>query len=205
MSGGAVATQDRIRAERVLTVPNLLSALRLAGVPLFLWLLLGPHADVAALLVLMASGVTDYLDGWIARRYDQGSRLGQLLDPVADRLYIAATLVAFLVRDIIPVWLFVVLVGRDLLLTAMLPLLRRRGYGPPAVNLVGKAATLCLLYAFPLLLLGQFSGTTGDVCKPVAWAFALWGTALYVFAGVLYFLQGLRVLSVPVGPAEGAA
>src|SRR5438128_5207185 len=84
--------------DRVLTIPNLLSVLRLLGVPLFLWLLLGPHADGWAIVVLAASGFSDWLDGKLARLLNQTSRLGVLLDPAADRLYILATLVAFVVR-----------------------------------------------------------------------------------------------------------
>jgi cardiolipin synthase len=176
-------------ADRVLTIPNLLSLLRLLGVPLFLWLLLGPHADVAALAVLAASGASDYLDGKIARWLNQTSRLGVLLDPAADRLYIVATLVAFVARDLIPWWLAALIVGRDALLGLCLPVLRRHRYGPPPVHYLGKAATFCLLYAFPLLLLATRPGTLGDVARPIGWAFTVWGTALYLWAGVLYVVQ----------------
>jgi cardiolipin synthase (CMP-forming) len=176
-------------ADRVLTIPNVLSLLRLLGVPLFLWLLLGPHADIAALAVLAASGASDYLDGKIARWLHQTSRIGVLLDPAADRLYILATLVAFVVRDLIPWWLAALIVGRDALLGLCLPVLRRHRYGPPPVHYLGKAATFCLLYAFPLLLLGTRAGLTGEVARPIGWAFAIWGTALYLWAGVLYVVQ----------------
>jgi cardiolipin synthase len=170
-------------------VPNGLSALRLAGVPLFLWLLLGPESDLWALVVLAASGVTDWLDGKLARWLDQASPLGALLDPVADRLYILAALAGFVVRGIIPWWAAVVLVGRDALVGLALPLLRRAGYGPPPVHYVGKAATFALLYAFPLLLLGQGASGFAGVARPVAEAFFIWGGALYVWSGVLYLAQ----------------
>src|SRR3954470_2598181 len=104
------------RSTRVWTVPILLSMLRLAGVPVFLWLVLGPEADAWALALLMVSGGTDYLDGWLARKLDQTSMLGQILDPVADRLYILAVLVGLGLRDIIPWWVMLVLPLRDLLL-----------------------------------------------------------------------------------------
>jgi cardiolipin synthase len=172
-----------------LTVPNALSVLRLAGVPLFLWLLLGPKADLWAVGVLVASGVSDWLDGKLARWLDQMSALGALLDPVADRLYIFATLAGFVVRGIIPWWAAVALVGRDALVGLALPLLRRVGYGPPPVHYVGKAATFALLYAFPLLLLGQGPSGFAHVAKPVAEAFFIWGGALYVWSGVLYLAQ----------------
>ena len=176
-------------ADRVLTIPNVLSLLRLLGVPVFLWLLLGPHADIAALAVLAGSGISDYLDGKIARWLNQTSRIGVLLDPAADRLYILATLVAFVAHHIIPWWLAALIVGRDALLGLCLPVLRRHRYGPPPVHYLGKAATFCLLYAFPLLLLGTRHGSVGDVARPIGWAFTVWGTALYLWAGVLYVVQ----------------
>ncbi|MDQ6874627.1 MAG: CDP-alcohol phosphatidyltransferase family protein [Actinomycetota bacterium] len=187
MAGGS-------RPDRVLTLPNLLSLLRLLGVPVFLFLLLGPHADLPALAVLMFAGVSDWLDGRLARAWNQVSRLGQLLDPLADRLYIVATLIAFVLRDIIP-WQFVAaVVGRDLVLAASLPILRRYGYGPLPVHFLGKAATFNLLYAFPLLLLSIMGGPVGAIARPIGWAFAVWGAALYWWAGALYLLQLGRLI-----------
>jgi cardiolipin synthase len=185
----APGTPEEAAAQRVVTVPNALSVLRLLGVPLFLWLLLGPHADVAALVVLALSGFTDWADGVLARKLNQTSQLGALLDPAADRLYIVATLVGLTLRHIIPWWLAAIIVGRDLLLSLTLPLLRRHGYGPPPVHYLGKAATFNLLYAFPLLLLAARHGTVADVARPIAWAFTIWGTALYLWAGALYVVQ----------------
>ncbi len=178
----------------VLTVPNLLSVLRLLGVPVFLWLLLGPHADGWALLVLALSGVTDWADGVLARRLNQYSDLGALLDPLADRLYILATLVGLVLRHILPLWLAIVIVGRDLILGVGLLLLNRRGIAVPQVHYLGKAATFCLLYAFPLLLLGAHTGTLSAIARPIAWAFTIWGTALYVWAGGLYLWQTAQLL-----------
>ncbi|HEY7046271.1 MAG TPA: CDP-alcohol phosphatidyltransferase family protein [Jatrophihabitantaceae bacterium] len=185
----APGTPEEVAAQRVVTVPNALSVLRLLGVPLFLWLLLGPHADVAALIVLAASGLTDWADGVLARRLNQTSKLGALLDPLADRLYILATLIGLTLRHIIPWWLAAIIVGRDLLLSLTLPVLRRHGYGPPPVHYLGKAATFNLLYAFPLLLLAARDGTVADIARPIAWAFTIWGTALYLWAGALYLVQ----------------
>lgn len=181
--------------DRVVTIPNALSAARLLGVPLFLWLLLGPHADAAALLVLALSGATDWADGVLARKLNQQSRLGALLDPLADRLYILATLVGLVLRDVIPIWLAGLIVGRDVVLSGSLAVLRRYGYGPPAVHYLGKAATFCLLYAFPLLLLGAHHGTVADVARPIAWAFTIWGTALYLWAGAVYLAQARRLVA----------
>jgi CDP-diacylglycerol--glycerol-3-phosphate 3-phosphatidyltransferase len=176
-------------ADRVWTVPNALSVLRLLGVPLFLWLLLGPHADGWAIVVLALSGVTDWADGKLARLLDQSSRLGALLDPAADRLYIVATLVALALREVVPLWLVLVLVGRELVLGVALLVLRRYGYPPLQVHYLGKAATFLLLYAFPCLLLADTSTAIADVARPIAWALTIWGAALYVLAGLFYVVQ----------------
>jgi CDP-diacylglycerol--glycerol-3-phosphate 3-phosphatidyltransferase len=175
--------------DRVWTLPNALSVLRLLGVPLFLWLLLGPESDGWALVVLMVSGFTDWLDGKLARWLDQGSRLGALLDPAADRLYIVAALVALALRDIVPAWLVAVLVGRELVLGIALLVLRRYGYPPLQVHYLGKAATLLLLYAFPGLLLAYGANPVAVVAEPIAWALTIWGTVLYVLSGAFYLVQ----------------
>jgi len=180
---------------RVLTIPNILSILRLAGVPLFLWLVLGPEEDGWALGVLMISGVTDWLDGYLARRLHQTSQLGQILDPVADRLYILAVVFGLAWRDIIPWWLAFLLPARDLLLWGLVPFLRTRGYHALPVHFLGKAATANLLYAFPLLLLGDGEGVVATLAEVFGWAFAIWGTGLYWWAGILYAWQVRRLLS----------
>jgi cardiolipin synthase len=189
--------------DRILTIPNVLSVLRLLGVPLFLWLLLGPHADGWALAVLALSGFTDWADGVLARRLNQQSDFGALLDPAADRLYILATLVGLVLRHIIAAWLAIVIVARDLILGVALLVLRRRGYAPPEVHYLGKAATFCLLYAFPLLLLGAHGGTLSDIARPIAWAFTIWGTGLYLWAGAVYLRQVVQL--VRHAPIESAA
>lgn len=191
-------------ADRVVTVPNALSVVRLAGVPLFLWLLLGPQNDLLALLVLAASGVTDWLDGKLARWLNQSSRLGVLLDPAVDRLYTLAALAAFGIRDILPWWVVAVMVGRDVVVALCLPLLRRHGYRRPEVQYLGKAATHNLLYAFPLLLLAHgATGTVGDVARPLAYAFTTWGGALYVWSGTLYVVQTVTAVRLARTGAPG--
>ena len=185
----------QVQTDRVLTVPNLLSALRLLGVPLFLWLILGPQADALAIVVLALAGFTDWLDGYLARKWHQISRLGQLLDPVADRLYILATLVGLLLRGIVPLWFVILLVSRDVIMSMLLVVLKGRGVTGLPVHFLGKAATFCLLYAFPLLLLGDGTGWLADTAKVVGWAFAVWGTALYWWAAVLYIGQARRIMA----------
>ncbi|GAA4692710.1 CDP-alcohol phosphatidyltransferase family protein [Nocardioides nanhaiensis] len=177
------------------TVPNALSALRLALVPVFLWLVLGPEEDGWALAVLMFSGITDWLDGWLARRLDQYSVVGQILDPVADRLYILAVVLGLALREVIPWWLAISLPLRDLLMWGLVPILRTRGYSSLPVHFLGKAATFNLLYAFPLLLLGDGEGVVASLAQVFGWAFAFWGVGLYWWAGVLYAWQ-VRTLVV---------
>ena len=185
-----MSAQQAAPVDRVVTVPNALSLLRLLGVPLFLWLALGPHADGWAIIVLAVSSITDWLDGKLARLLHQTSRVGQLLDPAADRLYIVATVVALSIRDIMPWWLAGLLLGRDLALLGFVPVLKRLGYGPALpVHFFGKAATLNLLYALPLLLLGSGSNSISHAARIVGWSFGIWGTALYWYAGVLYALH----------------
>ena len=180
--------------ERALTFPNVLSMLRLLGVPLFLWFILYLHADRAALAVLMIAGFTDWLDGYLARRWHQISRLGQMLDPVADRLYIFAALLGMAFRGIVPWWLVVILVGRDLMLACLVPALKTRGYTSLPVHFAGKAATFCLLLAFPLVLLGSPGGLGWTGAHALGWALVGWGAVLYWWAGLLYLRQTGEVL-----------
>ncbi len=195
MAGDSVQEQiEHPGNSRVWTIPNLLSMSRLAGVPLFLWLVLGPEADGLALAVLIVSGVTDYLDGYLARRLNQFSSLGEILDPVADRLYILAVVVGLALRDIIPWWVAIILPLRDLLLWGLVPMLRTRGYSALPVHFLGKAATFNLLYAFPLLLLGEGDGVVPTMAEVFGWAFAIWGIGLYWWAGVLYAWQVRKLL-----------
>ncbi|MDX6371778.1 MAG: hypothetical protein QOD98_766 [Nocardioidaceae bacterium] len=186
---------DTTRDTRVWTIPNLLSAARLLGVPLFLWLVLGPEADGWALVVLMVSGATDYADGYLARKLNQTTVLGQILDPVADRLYILAVVVGLALRDVIPWWLAISLPLRDALMWGLVPLLRTRGYSSLPVHFLGKAATFNLLYAFPLLLLGDGDGLVARLAEVFGWAFAFWGVGLYWWAGILYTWQVYKLLA----------
>lgn len=174
------------------TVPNALSLARLLGIPLFLWLVLVQQADVWSFIVLVIAGASDWFDGYLARRLNQMSRLGTVLDPLVDRLYILATLIGLALRDIIGWWLVAVLVSRDLFLLVLLPLLRRSGTVALPVTYVGKAGTFALLWGFPILLLGSLPGGWGTWISAMGWAFALWGTFLYWWAGVRYAQQMIR-------------
>ena len=181
-------------SNRIWTIPNVISFIRLLGVPLFLYLLLGPEKDVAAVIVLAIGGTTDWVDGFVARRMNSVSRLGELLDPFADRLYILATLIGFTVRGVVPWWLTAALLLREAVLGVALLVLRRHGYGPPPVHYLGKTGTFVLLGAFPVLLLATAVPSTAAVALPIGWALAWWALGLYWAAAVLYLAQARAML-----------
>lgn len=183
--------------KKYLTIPNALTALRGLGVPLFIWLALDLKADGWAILVLAIGGVTDYLDGKLARMWNQTSRFGELADPAIDRIYIIATLIVLAMRDAIPFWVIVLLLTRDLILGLVTIALTRKGLPPLQVTYLGKAATFNLLYAFPLLLLALSDSPAGTIAFVIGWAFTIWGVALYIFTGVSYFLTAVKSIRVP--------
>ncbi|GAA4709540.1 CDP-diacylglycerol--glycerol-3-phosphate 3-phosphatidyltransferase [Phytohabitans rumicis] len=185
----------------VFTIPNLISFVRLLGVPLFLYLLLGPEADGAAVVVLAIGGTTDWVDGYVARRLGQVSRLGELLDPAVDRLYILATLIALTIRDVVPWQFTAALLAREVVLLGCLALLRRQGYGPLPVHYVGKTATFIILAAFPVLLLAEASAGAAPIAFPIGWALAWWGLVLYWVAAALYVAQVATLLRAAPGRA----
>jgi cardiolipin synthase (CMP-forming) len=180
-------------SSRIVTIPNILSLVRLALIPVFLVLLLEGQ-DVAALATLVLSSVTDYLDGLLARRLGQVSRLGQLLDPAADRLFIFATLIGLAVTGIVPWWLLAVVAGRDVVLLALGVVLANVGYGPIPVHNLGKIATFCLLLALPVFMVAEAFPETAEIATPLGWAFALWGAFLYWWAGGVYLVEARRIL-----------
>ena len=189
-------------SSRVFTIPNLLSLIRLALVPVFLVLLVSGE-DLSALIVLVVASVTDFLDGVLARRLGQVTRLGQLLDPAADRLFIFATLVGLASREIIPWWLVVIVVGRDLMLAVLGLILARHGFAPIPVLRLGKAATACLFYALPLLMVGQAFPGLAWLTDPLGWSAALLGAALYWWAGIRYLLRARRMIKFPLSEQGG--
>jgi cardiolipin synthase len=183
-----------VASNRIWTIPNVISFIRLLGVPLFLYLLLGPHHDVAAVIVLAVGGTTDWVDGFVARRMNSVSRLGELLDPFADRLYILATLIGFTVRGLVPYWLTGALLLREAVLAVALLVLRRHGYGPPPVHYVGKTGTFVLLAAFPAILLARAVPSIDPWMGAIGWGLAWWALALYWAAGALYLAQTAQLL-----------
>ncbi|AFU01539.1 CDP-diacylglycerol-glycerol-3-P-3 phosphatidyltransferase [Nocardia brasiliensis ATCC 700358] len=190
-----------IFADRILTVPNVLSVLRLLGVPLLLWLMLVQRADGWAFALLIASGVTDFLDGKLARLLDQSSRLGALLDPFVDRLYLVTTLAAFVIRGLLPVWVAVLLIGREAVLALTLSIYKRRDLPPPDVIYLGKAATFALMSALPWLLAGEMDWALDGFGRAFGGALLVWGTAVYVWTGLLYTGKAIAVArAIPAVP-----
>lgn len=183
-------------SNRILTIPNLLSFARLLLVPVFLVLLMQGQ-DAAALLVLAISSLTDFLDGYIARRFNQMSRLGQLLDPAADRAYIFAAIIGLASRELVPWWIVAIIVGRDVLLLALGVVLANHGFGPLPVHQLGKVATFALFLGMPLIMLGLAVPILAPFSQPVAWAITLWGAFLYWWAGAIYLIETLRVIRIP--------
>ena len=181
-------------SDRLITIPNALSVLRLIGVPLY-FALVSEERFLWAVALLFIAGATDYFDGKIARRYNQTSRLGELLDPAADRLYIVAIVYSLWNFEVIPFSLMIIIFGRDIVLGILLIFMKRQGFPPFKVTYLGKAATFNLLYAFPFLLLTQVANSTlSDAAYILGWAFSAWGVALYSWTGVTYFSNGLRLL-----------
>lgn len=174
--------------DRLWTVPNLLSIVRLLLIPVFLWLLVERELAWAGLL-LIVSGITDYADGKIARHYGLVSKVGQVLDPIADRLYITVTIIGLATIGVIPWWLVAVLVLRDAAIAAMYPLVRRHRLAIPEVDFTGKFATACLLAGFPLLLLAEVEGWWVTLCLALGWALVWWGTVVYWVTAAIYAWQ----------------
>ena len=189
---------------RIWTVPNVLSFIRLLLIPVFLLLLIDAQY-VMALLTLVISSVTDFVDGFVARKFNQVSRLGQLLDPAVDRLFIFSTLIGLAWQEFVPWWLVAVIVARDVLLLVLGVVLANHGYGPLPVHHLGKVATFSLLFALPVLVLGVAFPAIQPVTDPVGWAIAIWGAFLYWWAGAIYLLETIRVIRIPRGATAAAS
>ena len=174
--------------DRVLTVPNLLSVGRLLCLPLFLWLLFGRENRWAAAVLLAVLGASDCLDGYIARRFDQVSKLGKVLDPTADRILITVGVVAILVDGSAPLWVGVLAIVREVAVFAGAMVLLLRRARRVDVQVVGKAATFALMVAFPLFLASNPDGGVpwDGVARVAAWVFVVPGLVLSWYAAVAY-------------------
>ncbi|MDO5677398.1 MAG: CDP-alcohol phosphatidyltransferase family protein [Propionibacteriaceae bacterium] len=194
--GSSLVPVQEYDTDAVLTVPNVVSFVRLLSVPVFAWLIIIGQ-DVAAVALLMVFGATDWVDGYLARKLKQRSPLGAKLDPVADRLYILAAVIALLVRGIVPLYFLVVLVLRDVMITLLVPVLKKHGIVSLPVNWVGKTGTMLLLLAFPLILLGAESSLGWEWAHWTGWAFGWAGAVAYWVAGLLYVRETARLNRKP--------
>jgi len=175
----------------LLNIPNALTALRALGVPVFLYLFLVAEQPIASFVVIALGGITDYLDGKVARALNQTSDFGAKFDPTVDRLYIAAVIIALAIKDYLPWSLVVAIIARDLILFLVIIYQKLRGIPFFEVSFLGKAATFNLLYAFPFLLLEEVA-VIGPWCFAAGWSFAIWGISLYFYTGIQYLVKGLR-------------
>ena len=191
-------------SSRIVTVPNALSFFRLLLIPVFLVFLL-THEYLTALITLVVSSATDFVDGFVARRFNQVSRVGQLLDPAADRLFIFSTLIGLAWGGFIPWWLTGVIIARDVLLLVIGIVLANHGFGPLPVHHLGKMGTFALLFAMPVLVLAATFPAIDQIALPVGWAAALLGVFLYWWAGVIYALEAGRVIRIPRDTPVGAS
>jgi cardiolipin synthase len=182
-----------------LTIPNVLSLLRLASVPVFLWLFLTDRENAAVILYAVGAW-TDFFDGVIARRFNQVSELGKLLDPLADRVFIVALAVALVARDVLPLVLAVAVIGRDVLLLSIFPLLERRKVERIAVNFTGKSATAALLFGLTWLAFSQTTFADEAFVEVVGISFVILGAVLYWVAAGMYAREAMRRLRAMTGP-----
>lgn len=195
---GMPASGEVVVHDRVWTVANVVTFVRLAGLPLFVWLLFGPDAYGLAFAVLVVVGTTDWVDGYIARRFDQVTRLGRALDPLIDRMLLATAAVSLAIIGFLPVLLLVLIVLRDVLLLSA-AYLRYRGIPPFGVSRAGKFATACLLIGVPGFLLGNMDWSQARFWLLLGTAFAVVGTIAYYVAGIQY----VRIArAVPPGQVE---
>ena len=177
--------------KEILTIPNGITGIRALAIPSFLWAYISLDNVLLALVILTVGAVSDYVDGKVARALNQESALGAMLDPAIDRAYIAATVIALVIKDVVPLWMLLLLIGRDLWLALILAIKRRRGTGVFEVSFLGKTATFNLLYAFPFLLVAGDSGI-GQVFFIGGWGFAIWGLGLYLVTALQYTFVAIR-------------
>ena len=182
----------RAGLDRIWTIPNGISFCRLALVPVFFWLLV-TRQDGAALAVLIAATASDFIDGFIARRFNQVTRLGTLLDPASDRLFIAASVIGLTVREMIPVPLLVAVLARDAVLLAIVVVRGIRVRDFPRVNLLGKTATFVLFVAFPVVVLSHVIPSAAIALAVIGWVLGASGAVLYWLAGFTYIAQLVRI------------
>jgi cardiolipin synthase len=184
-------------ARRILTIPNVISLVRLLCVPLFLWLLFGADRRVAAVVLLAVLGATDWIDGWIARHFDQGSELGKVLDPTADRVLLVAAVAALIIDGSVPGWVGALVIVRELLVSVAVLVLALAGARRIDVQWAGKAGTLALMFALPAFLAADTAAAGSaarDFFLVAAWGFTIGGLILGYYAVVTYIPRARAAL-----------
>lgn len=196
----APAPESSAASTAILTLPNVISLVRLASVPIFIWLFVSGREDLAVILYGVGAS-TDWLDGYIARRTGSVSELGKLLDPLADRVFIVALAVALVARGTLPLWIAVVIVARDAIVLSAFPLLDRRHLARIPVNFIGKCATAALLFGLTWLAVSETSLDIEDLASGIGMTVTILGAVLYWVAGAMYGREALtRVRALPKEP-----
>jgi cardiolipin synthase len=201
--GALDATAGGNGEDRILTVPNVISLVRLLCLPVFVYLLFGRHNRAAAASLLAILGATDWIDGYIARHYDQVSELGKILDPVADRLLFFVGIGCILVDGTVPVWFAVMVLVREAVVAVTTVVLGMLGARRIDVTWFGKAGTFGLMFAFPLFLASESTLGWADTARFFAWSTGIPGLAFSYVAWALYVPLGLTALRA--GRADRAA
>lgn len=185
--------------DRIVTVPNLISLVRLACIPVFVWLLFGKENRGAASVLLGVLGGSDWVDGYVARRYHQGSTLGKILDPVADRLLLGIGVLAIIIDGSVPRWVGIIVVFREVLVSVVTVALAAMGAKRIDVQWVGKAGTFGLMVAFPFFLASHSTFSWRGFARFAAWAWIIPSVVLSYWAVATYIPIARRAL------AEGRA
>ncbi|HXQ18787.1 MAG TPA: CDP-alcohol phosphatidyltransferase family protein [Acidimicrobiales bacterium] len=180
--------------DRVLTAPNVITMIRLLCLPLFLWLLFGAHRQALAAWLLAVLGATDWIDGFVARRWHQVSTLGKVLDPVADRLLVGTAVIAVIVHGAVPLWFGLATIVRELLVAGCTLLLASLGARRIDVLWVGKAGTFGLMFAYPAFLWGHGTAGWQDPVRIFAWVAGIGGLTLAWVAAFSYVGPARRAL-----------
>jgi cardiolipin synthase (CMP-forming) len=181
--------------DRIFTVPNVITMVRLLCIPLFLWLLFGAHRQTAAAILLAVLGATDWIDGFVARRYGQVTTFGKVLDPTADRILVGTAVISILIYGAVPLWFGIATIAREVLVSAMVLLLAALGAARIDVLWVGKAGTFGLMFAYPTFLLGDGTASWQEPIRVIAWVTGLVGLALAWWAAGSYIAPARRALS----------
>jgi cardiolipin synthase (CMP-forming) len=180
--------------DRIFTAPNVITLVRLLCIPLFVWLLFGAHRQTAAAILLALLGATDWVDGFVARRYGQVSTFGKVLDPTADRVLVGTAVISILIYGAVPLWFGIATIAREVLVSAMVLLLAALGAARIDVLWVGKAGTFGLMFAYPTFLLGDGTAGWQEPIRVIAWVTGLVGLALAWWAAGSYIAPARRAL-----------